>query len=567
MSANTIRMGKAFIELDAKTSPFKRAMDNASKNVMAFGSKVQATSSAMAGAFQSVSPSIAAIAPSISLVSLALEGVVRGIGNIASAVQAASTATLFFGALAAAVATYFVLKKMVDNYERKQAEQRLREAEKATSRNKETSDLHAKQLQYLETLAKKESLTNEEREKTARIVDEITSRYGDLGIEIDKTTGKARGLAEAIRKQKIAALIKERSDLGRENVRLKISADMAEDRGKGRWTWVYGGSEKRRKDFEERDEAWSKYRRNKIRQEEINLELLNMELETDEKSVEVKSRILESEKELADLRAKYAQTKESEYQREMRQLDEEFKKRRRLAGVIVAELEAKKELTEEERRKLQAARDEMDEVSWSKNGLVAIKEGGEYEQRANEINKRRNALTSRYRNAADDQLAKEAEERAKQEDRKRWERLKDTSPEAALAQAEEKKNAQQTALDAAVAAYDALYESAMKDRELVDTEKEQLDKQLKEIADLSKSVQEWAGLADGIKVGALQEQTRAISAGTGAAPDALSMNSVETFKKIYEYQMRQLNPVLESNRLLNQIYREQVNMNGNLKGV
>ena len=55
-------------------------------------------------------------------------------------------------------------------------------------------------LTRLNELSEKESLTNEEKTETLRLVDLLNSHYGDLGVVIDETTGKVINLAEAEKK-------------------------------------------------------------------------------------------------------------------------------------------------------------------------------------------------------------------------------------------------------------------------------------------------------------------------------------------------------------------------------
>lgn len=56
-------------------------------------------------------------------------------------------------------------------------------------------------MDRLRELAAKQQLTNSEQDEARKIVNQLNSAYGDLGITIDKTTGKIEGLTAATRKQ------------------------------------------------------------------------------------------------------------------------------------------------------------------------------------------------------------------------------------------------------------------------------------------------------------------------------------------------------------------------------
>ena len=57
-----------------------------------------------------------------------------------------------------------------------------------------------KRLEELQAISENDTLKNSEMEEANRLIKSLTDRYGELGIEIDKDTGKITGLAEAQKK-------------------------------------------------------------------------------------------------------------------------------------------------------------------------------------------------------------------------------------------------------------------------------------------------------------------------------------------------------------------------------
>ena len=87
MSADSIRMGKAYLELDAQTSPLKQTLRNASRDVKAFGSQVQQVSANMAGAFKMILPELQQLGPACGLVSMGLNLINIGIEKIFTGIK------------------------------------------------------------------------------------------------------------------------------------------------------------------------------------------------------------------------------------------------------------------------------------------------------------------------------------------------------------------------------------------------------------------------------------------------------------------------------------------------
>lgn len=72
-----------------------------------------------------------------------------------------------------------------------------REAEKTHQSMMKQMDEDAGYMDRLAELAKKENLSNEAKTEAAALIQMLTSRYGDLGIEIDAVTGRITGMDAA----------------------------------------------------------------------------------------------------------------------------------------------------------------------------------------------------------------------------------------------------------------------------------------------------------------------------------------------------------------------------------
>lgn len=69
--------------------------------------------------------------------------------------------------------------------------------EKSASRLERTLQKQQKYFSRLKQLGKLQSLTNEQRTQAITILGLLGDKYGDLGVQIDKTTGKLKNLSEA----------------------------------------------------------------------------------------------------------------------------------------------------------------------------------------------------------------------------------------------------------------------------------------------------------------------------------------------------------------------------------
>ncbi|GHT17855.1 hypothetical protein FACS1894189_4560 [Planctomycetales bacterium] len=73
-------------------------------------------------------------------------------------------------------------------------------AVETSTKNNDTRNTDDRKFQYLDQLSQKQELTNKEMQDAEKIIGELEGRYGDLGLSIDKTTGKIIKAADAQKK-------------------------------------------------------------------------------------------------------------------------------------------------------------------------------------------------------------------------------------------------------------------------------------------------------------------------------------------------------------------------------
>ena len=121
--------------------------------------------------------------------------------GFASMLNPISLATAAVGLLVAG------LKKMYDSYRekmeqiRKTAEWTLAQAQESGKGVETRQDRDAGYLRRLEEINDKEVVDNATKLEAVRIINLLTTQYGDLGLSIDEATGKIMGLTEAQKKQ------------------------------------------------------------------------------------------------------------------------------------------------------------------------------------------------------------------------------------------------------------------------------------------------------------------------------------------------------------------------------
>jgi len=68
---------------------------------------------------------------------------------------------------------------------------------KFVEKGKEEEKALTDQVLKLRELSKEQGLSNEQMDEAQRVIDDLTSTYGDLGLQIDRTTGEIKGLSGA----------------------------------------------------------------------------------------------------------------------------------------------------------------------------------------------------------------------------------------------------------------------------------------------------------------------------------------------------------------------------------
>lgn len=146
----------------------------------------------------------------------AADGAVRALDSMAGACGAASTGVSGLAgdliylvknpvalAIAALAALAAVAKALYNNFTQNSEEFAAQlELQKSIfdKKNASMEKALARQEKYfakLKQLGKLQSLTNNQRKSAMSIIESLTKRYGDLGISIDATTGKLKGLNQA----------------------------------------------------------------------------------------------------------------------------------------------------------------------------------------------------------------------------------------------------------------------------------------------------------------------------------------------------------------------------------
>lgn len=146
----------------------------------------------------------------------ATDGAVRALDSLAGATGLASTGfsglagdiiqlaknpkALFIAAAAAITAALIKLYDTFTQSDEQFAAMIQAQAasfEKSSSRLERTLQKQQKYFSRLKQLGKLQSLTNEQRTQAITILSLLGDKYGDLGVQIDKTTGKLKNLSEA----------------------------------------------------------------------------------------------------------------------------------------------------------------------------------------------------------------------------------------------------------------------------------------------------------------------------------------------------------------------------------
>lgn len=170
VSLNASQYKKTLDDIKGKTS---KTFDSVGKDIGKAGKAVGAFSSEVSGQFGALSKIIGALTNPITLV-------IAGFGAL----------------LSAGKELYDVLTVSAEEYLQK-VEKTAKEQKKQYDEMKTAQEAEQGYMERLKELGKKENKTNEEKEEMIFLVNTLTSKYGELGIEIDGVTGKLQNLAQA----------------------------------------------------------------------------------------------------------------------------------------------------------------------------------------------------------------------------------------------------------------------------------------------------------------------------------------------------------------------------------
>ena len=185
-----------------------------------------------AGAASSVVSALGGVSPQLGFIGQALQTLLSG----PVAAITAAVATL----IAAASKAWDVCTTSAEEYRKKLAAI-LDLQGKVTDKLRDGMDSSERYLTRLEELDRLENKGNAAKAEQARLLEILTKRYGDLGIAIDKDTGKMTGLEEARKKlrgadaPKIADSLQEELDIKLKQipeVSVGISSGSAQDRAR-----------------------------------------------------------------------------------------------------------------------------------------------------------------------------------------------------------------------------------------------------------------------------------------------------------------------------------------------
>lgn len=178
--ANTLAVnGRAVIDMVSEN-----------KDLLITITKLGAVLSMAGSGFLGMAVAAYGLSKAVGVVGVAL----KTIGVIAA--STAGTVGVMAGAFAAVVAVYAVAIKASDAYASALGKT-SDYAQKALDKERELQKESQLQMQRLQQLADKTRLNNQEQSEAADLIKRLTSQYGDLGVSIDTTTGKIRGMTGA----------------------------------------------------------------------------------------------------------------------------------------------------------------------------------------------------------------------------------------------------------------------------------------------------------------------------------------------------------------------------------
>ncbi len=158
-------------------------------------------------------------------------GMLGKLGNLAAGLTPVTLAmTAITAALKIAVEYWKHITMSAEEYARR-LEKAAQESAKMRQNTEKQHDTDKQYIDRLDELSKTEIKSNESKKEARFLIEALTKRYGDLGLEIDAVTGKITGLDKAqakmladMQKQRIQAMNQERLDVQKHaNAQAKIA--------------------------------------------------------------------------------------------------------------------------------------------------------------------------------------------------------------------------------------------------------------------------------------------------------------------------------------------------------
>lgn len=185
---------KAKLLLDS--SDYNKKMDQAKAKATATGQEIKDKMSKAGEGFEAINKLGGATGGVMKNIQQAIAGMMSPIGLVMAGIAA-------LGALA--VKTWDKMNESLQEY-KERVKTLLGILQK---QEKERDELNKKQnenISILQQLASKQKLSNSEKILALGIIQQLTKRYGDLGISIDQVTGAIQGFDEAQKKIKVKQL-------------------------------------------------------------------------------------------------------------------------------------------------------------------------------------------------------------------------------------------------------------------------------------------------------------------------------------------------------------------------
>lgn len=176
-------------QLQSELAGIPAPTGKAAKSVDAFSlgaKKAGTTATKLARGFNAIAFAGGAAVPGLTKVGMA-------ISMFSYAGPYVGAAVIGLGLLSVAIKKVREQSELEAQYIRENAERALKSVQAA----KEFVSANETDWSRLGELSSMESLTNEQNQEATSIIERLTEAYGDLGIEIDKTTGKLYGYSEA----------------------------------------------------------------------------------------------------------------------------------------------------------------------------------------------------------------------------------------------------------------------------------------------------------------------------------------------------------------------------------